>query len=170
MKKRMFAFLLGALLGVSFIAGATPPENAGWTTEAKTAFETAKEKKLPVLAFFTGSDWCPFCVKMAKETLPTKEFRDFAKDKLVLLYLDFPRSKAPSKEAQELQTELASAQETLDAAQANLEQLESSESSLEESFRWFEKGMKLVKSCSDQIDQVEKKIIVLSEGEDNAGI
>ena len=103
MKKRMFAFLLGALLGVSFIAGATPPENAGWTTEAKTAFETAKEKKLPVLAFFTGSDWCPFCVKMAKETLPTKEFRDFAKDKLVLLYLDFPRSKAPSKEAQELQ-------------------------------------------------------------------
>ena len=51
-----------------------------------------------------------------------------------------------------------------------LEQLESSESSLEESFRWFEKGMKLVKSCSDQIDQVEKKIIVLSEGENNAGI
>ena len=51
-----------------------------------------------------------------------------------------------------------------------LEQLESSESSLEESFRWFEKGMKLVKSCSDQIDQVEKKIIVLSEGEDNDGI
>ena len=51
-----------------------------------------------------------------------------------------------------------------------LEQLESSESSLEESFRWFEKGMKLVKSCTDQIDQVEKKIIVLSEGEDNAGI
>lgn len=51
-----------------------------------------------------------------------------------------------------------------------LEQLESSESSLEESFRWFEKGMKLIKSCSDQIDQVEKKIIVLSEGEDNAGI
>ena len=51
-----------------------------------------------------------------------------------------------------------------------LEQLESSESSLEEYFRWFEKGMKLVKSCSDQIDQVEKKIIVLSEGEDNAGI
>ena len=51
-----------------------------------------------------------------------------------------------------------------------LEQRESSESSLEESFRWFEKGMKLVKSCSDQIDQVEKKIIVLSEGEDNAGI
>ena len=51
-----------------------------------------------------------------------------------------------------------------------LEQLESSESSLEESFRWFEKGMKLVKSCSDQIDQVEKKIIVLSEGEDDAGI
>ena len=51
-----------------------------------------------------------------------------------------------------------------------LEQLESSESSLEESFRWFEKGMKLVKSCSDQIDQVEKKIIVLSEGDDNVGI
>ena len=61
-------------------------------------------------------------------------------------------------------------EESFQELEGILEKLEDSESSLEESFAWFEKGMKLVKSCSAQIDQVEKKIIVLSEGEENEGI
>lgn len=50
-----------------------------------------------------------------------------------------------------------------------LEKLEDQDSPLEESFRYFERGMKLVKSCSAQIDKVEKQIMVLSEDEKNAG-
>ncbi len=103
MKKiAVFSFLLTAMLGLAFTAAATPPEDSGWTTDAKAAFAAAKEKKQPVLAFFTGSDWCPYCIKMNKETLSTKEFKDFTKDKLVLLYLDFPSAKEPTKEAVEL--------------------------------------------------------------------
>ena len=37
------------------------------------------------------------------------------------------------------------------------------DSSLEETFANYELGMKMVKSCSDQIDRVEKKIQVLAE-------
>ena len=44
-----------------------------------------------------------------------------------------------------------------------LEKMEDRDSSLEETFANYELGMKMVKSCSDQIDRVEKKIQVLAE-------
>lgn len=47
-----------------------------------------------------------------------------------------------------------------------VEKMERGEPSLEESFQLYADGMKLVKSCHDKIDKIEKKIIVLSEGED----
>ena len=52
-----------------------------------------------------------------------------------------------------------SIEETLEA----LEKMEDRDSSLEETFANYELGMKMVKSCSDQIDRVEKKIQVLAE-------
>ncbi|MDO4329245.1 MAG: exodeoxyribonuclease VII small subunit [Lachnospiraceae bacterium] len=59
-------------------------------------------------------------------------------------------------------------EETFEELEGILEMLEDEESSLEESFRYFERGMKLVKSCSAQIDKVEKQIFVLSEDEEDA--
>lgn len=41
-------------------------------------------------------------------------------------------------------------------------QLESPESGLEQSFRAYEEGMKLLKACNEQIDRVEKKVLALS--------
>ena len=40
---------------------------------------------------FTGSDWCPYCVKLQKNVLSQDGFKKFAKDNLVLVYIDFPR-------------------------------------------------------------------------------
>lgn len=54
-------------------------------------------------------------------------------------------------------------EETLKDLEELVKKLESGESSLEESFEFYETGMKLVKSCNDKIDKVEKKIIVLEE-------
>lgn len=73
-------------------------------------------------------------------------------------------------ERRDEQAPLLTIEESFRELEGILEKLEDEESSLEESFRWFEKGMKLVRSCAKQIDQVEKKMIVLSEGEDNAGV
>lgn len=56
-------------------------------------------------------------------------------------------------------------EETFEELDNLLEMLEQSDSSLEASFRYFERGMKLVKQCSAQIDKVEKQIILLSEEE-----
>lgn len=58
-------------------------------------------------------------------------------------------------------------EETFTELEDLIKKLESGESSLEESFQYYETGMRLVKSCNEKIDKVEKKIIVLEEnGED----
>jgi len=49
-----------------------------------------------------------------------------------------------------------------------MEKLEKPEVSLEDSFTLYQEGMKLLKSCNDSIDKVEKELIILSEnGETN---
>ena len=40
--------------------------------------------------------------------------------------------------------------------------LENGEVSLEDSFKYYEAGMKLVKTCGGKIDKVEKQILVLN--------
>ncbi len=49
-----------------------------------------------------------------------------------------------------------------------LEELEKPDIALEKSFALYQEGMKLLKSCNDSIDKVEKELIILSEnGEAN---
>ncbi len=43
-----------------------------------------------------------------------------------------------------------------------IEKLEDKEIGLEESFSLYEQGMKLLKQCNDQIDKVEKKVMVMN--------
>lgn len=47
-----------------------------------------------------------------------------------------------------------------------LGQLERRDISLEESFRLYKDGMKLVKKCNESIDRIEKEIMILSEEEE----
>lgn len=42
-------------------------------------------------------------------------------------------------------------------------QLQSGELTLEESFRKYEEGMKLIKSCNDTVDKIEKKLILIEK-------
>ena len=56
-------------------------------------------------------------------------------------------------------------EETFEELDNLLDMLEQSDNSLEESFRYFARGMKLVRQCSSQIDKVEKQIFILSEEE-----
>lgn len=44
-------------------------------------------------------------------------------------------------------------------------QMEQKETSLEESFKLYTSGMKLIKYCNDSLDKVEKKLIELSTEE-----
>lgn len=53
-------------------------------------------------------------------------------------------------------------EETFAALDALIDQLESGKGSLEDAFKNYEEGMKLVKSCNDKIEKIEKQILVLS--------
>lgn len=59
-------------------------------------------------------------------------------------------------------------EETFDALDELIDLLESGKGSLEDAFRHYEKGMKLVKSCNEKIEKIEKQIQVLS-GETSEG-
>lgn len=48
-----------------------------------------------------------------------------------------------------------------------IKQLETGQLTLEESFKYYEDGMKLIKKCGDSIDRVEKKLIVLEDLEES---
>ena len=69
---------------------------AGWGDDYEKGLAQAKaEKKLLVLDF-TGSDWCAWCIRLDKEVFSKKEFKDYAKENLVLVEVDFPQGKPQS--------------------------------------------------------------------------
>jgi len=63
-----------------------------WLTDFEAAKTRAAELQRPILADFSGSDWCGWCIKLDKEVFQQKEFKSFAENKLVLFLADFPRS------------------------------------------------------------------------------
>ena len=69
-----------------------------WSTDLPAAQAQAKKDKKLVLVNFTGSDWCGWCKKLQAEVFTTKEFDTYAKNKLVLVEIDFPNQKKQSAE------------------------------------------------------------------------
>ena len=66
-------------------------EDLVWHTDIKEAMGLAKKEDKPLFLFFTGSDWCGWCIRLQKEVFKTPEFEAWAKEKVVLVELDFPR-------------------------------------------------------------------------------
>jgi len=81
-----------------------------WKYDLDEALAVAKEKDQKIVLFFTGSDWCPPCIKLEKKILSTQEFADFTQQKYVWLKADFPRRKKNriSKEQKQKNKALAS--------------------------------------------------------------
>src|SRR5205823_6632614 len=67
-------------------------------TDVPKAVEKAKAEKKLVMLDFTGSDWCGWCIKLHKEVFSKPEFAEYAKKSLVLVEVDFPRTKKQTAE------------------------------------------------------------------------
>ena len=65
-----------------------------WTHDWDAALALAKEKDVPVFALFTGSDWCPYCVKLHDRIFAKDGWKNWAKDNVVLAYVDQPRDES----------------------------------------------------------------------------
>ena len=73
-----------------------------WETDLEVAKKRAKDEDKVILADFTGSDWCGWCIKLKKEVFDKPEFKEYAKKHLVMLELDFPHEKRlPAKEKEQ---------------------------------------------------------------------
>ena len=59
--------------------------------------------------------------------------------------------------------EKLSLEQILEQLDGTIEKLQSGEVSLEESFELYKKGMDYVKLCSETIEQVEKKVLMLNQ-------
>ncbi|GAA3508038.1 hypothetical protein GCM10022393_17880 [Aquimarina addita] len=73
-----------------------------WQYNFEDAIALAKEKNQNIVLLFTGSDWCPPCIKLEKRIFSDPEFKEFADQKFIWVKADFPkRSKNKLSEEQE---------------------------------------------------------------------
>ncbi len=91
--KKVFITLLVVLGSLAVEA-----QELKWETDINKAIKVSNKTKKPMLLFFTGSDWCGWCIRLQKEVLKTPEFAKWAKANVVLVELDFPR-KTPQSDA-----------------------------------------------------------------------
>ena len=93
--------LIVALLAVGISASAQEQSNLNWNTNLVEAVDKAIAEKKPLLLFFTGSDWCGWCKRLQAEAFFKPELEKWAKEKVVLMELDFPRRTALPDEIRE---------------------------------------------------------------------
>lgn len=77
-------------------------DKEGWLVDLDEAYARSVKENKPILANFTGSDWCGWCKRLDADVFTKQEFKDWAKQNVILLELDFPRRKQiPQKNQQQ---------------------------------------------------------------------
>ena len=99
--KKIFITLLFVVSSISVQA-----QELTWETNLKKASDVSIKTKKPLLLFFTGSDWCGWCIRLQNEVLKKPEFAAWAKENVVLVELDFPRRTPQLPEIQQQNAEL----------------------------------------------------------------
>jgi protein disulfide-isomerase len=104
MKKLFIAFLF-----VFTYSTIQAQEELTWHTNLDEAIAISRQEQKPLFLFFTGSDWCGWCIRLQKEVFKTPEFISWAKEKVVLVEVDFPRRTPQSDEIKKQNMELQQA-------------------------------------------------------------
>tara|TARA_Y100001933_G_scaffold186959_1_gene185937 strand:- start:252 stop:830 length:579 start_codon:yes stop_codon:yes gene_type:complete len=68
-----------------------PANNSGWLINYEDVYNQSVEQNKPIMANFTGSDWCGWCKKLKKAVFDTETFKKWAEQNVILFELDFPR-------------------------------------------------------------------------------
>ena len=96
------------LLTLLFILGsyAVEAQELVWNNNLKNSIEISNKTKKPLLLFFTGSDWCGWCIRLQTEVFKPPEFKKWANENVVLVELDFPRRTVLAPEITEQNNQL----------------------------------------------------------------
>lgn len=100
---------VGAVVAKVRQVAAKPAAYAGgWVDDFQVGLKLARQLHRPMLLDFTGSDWCPWCMKLDKEVFATPQFQQYAQQHLVLVRVDFPHNKPQSPQIKQQNQQLAS--------------------------------------------------------------
>lgn len=103
----MRKFILLCIFSISsLLLSAQAAQEQVWYTNVEEAVKISEQTKKPILFFFTGSDWCGWCIRLQNEVFKTPEFAKWASEKVILVELDFPRRKALPEQIQAQNNEL----------------------------------------------------------------
>ncbi|MEF9496981.1 thioredoxin family protein [Chlamydia sp. 04-14] len=91
----------------TFLLGASPLSLHGvvhdnssklvWHVDYNEAVKKSRDSELPMLIFFSGSDWNGSCMKIRKEVLTSLEFSKKVNGNFICLEVDFPRHSSQSE-------------------------------------------------------------------------
>jgi len=79
--------------GVVLLTALPARAEVAWLTDFEVAQQQAKSGHKLLLIDFTGSDWCGWCIRLRREVFSKPEFQEYANKNLILVEVDFPRSK-----------------------------------------------------------------------------
>jgi protein disulfide-isomerase len=85
-------------------------EQLTWYTDLNEASKISAKTNKPLMLFFTGSDWCGWCVRLQKEVFLTDDFKKWAADNVILVDVDFPKDKSKQSVALQNQNNLLARQ------------------------------------------------------------
>ena len=86
--KKIFSIIIISLITTTAF---TQEKEITWHTDMNEAINKSLQTEKPLFLFFTGSDWCGWCIKLQKAVFKKPEFKKWAKENVVLVELDFPR-------------------------------------------------------------------------------
>jgi len=88
-----FARIVSLAVAVASLCLAPSGRGAeNWLTDYDEALAESTRNGKPVLALFTGSDWCPHCRTLEERVLATTAFGQWSDEHVVLLMVDLPES------------------------------------------------------------------------------
>lgn len=87
--KTPLRLILSLLAAGACITGALAKN---WETDFTKATAEAKRTGRYLLMDFTGSDWCPGCIRLDREVFETQAFKEYARKNLVCVVVDFPKT------------------------------------------------------------------------------
>lgn len=90
---------LSLFLAALFTSSQVEARQITWLTNYDEAVQQSRNTSKPILLFFTGSDWCKWCIRLDEDTLRTPDFADTVGDKFIFVKLDFPLNSKQSPEA-----------------------------------------------------------------------
>lgn len=88
MKNCLIAFLL-----IFFQTVKSQSNDLVWYNDLNKVVPISIKNDKPLLLFFTGSDWCGWCMRLKKEVFNYPEFKEWTDSNVVMVELDFPRRK-----------------------------------------------------------------------------